>query len=115
VKILNGTETPDLAAYLASLLRTQGITSDRLSVDELLDGPLYDRTIIVDVDGKSDTVSKLAEWLNLPQSRIRQAADPEAEEFVDRGADVVVVLGADVDLTALETENASLQESTTGG
>ena len=115
VKILNGTEVPDLASYLASLLRTQGITSDRLSTDELLGGPLYERTIIVDVDGKAETVGKLAEWLNLPQSRIRKAADPDAEEFVDRGANVVVVLGADVDFTGLESENASLQESTTGG
>ena len=115
VQILNGTEVPDLAAYLASLLKSQGITSDRLSTDELKDGPLYDRTIIVDVDGKSQTVNQLAEWLQLPTSRIAKAADPKAEEFIDRQANVIVVLGADVDLTELESANASLQESTTGG
>jgi LCP family protein required for cell wall assembly len=115
VQILNGTEVPDLAAYLASLLRGQGITSNRVSTDELKDGPLYDRTIIVDVDGKSQTVNQLAEWLQLPASRIEETADPETEEFIDTDADVIVVLGADVDLTELESANASLQESTTGG
>jgi LytR cell envelope-related transcriptional attenuator len=115
VQILNGTEVPDLAAYLASLLGEQGITSNRVSTDELKNGPLYDRTVIVDLDGKSMTVNKLREWLQLPASRIEKSADPETEEFIDTTADVIVVLGADVDLTELESANASLQETTTGG
>jgi len=115
VQILNGTEVPDLASYLASLLKGQGITSNRLSTDELKDGPLYDQTVIVDLDGKSQTVNELAAWLQLPASRIEKTADPEAKEFIDTDADVIVVLGADVDLTELESANASLQESTTGG
>jgi polyisoprenyl-teichoic acid--peptidoglycan teichoic acid transferase len=115
VQILNGTEVPDLASYLASLLKGQGITSNRLSTDELKDGPLYDQTVIVDVDGKSQTVNELAAWLQLPASRIEKTADPEAKEFIDTDANVIVVLGADVDLTELESANASLQESTTGG
>ena len=115
VAILNGTEVPDLAAYLASLLQSQGITSDRLRTDELKNGPLFERTVIVDLDGKSKTVDKLREWLKLPASRVETTADPEAEEFIDGDADVVVVLGSDVDLTELESANATLQESTTGG
>jgi LCP family protein required for cell wall assembly len=115
VQILNGTEVPDLASYLASLLKGQGITSNRLSTDELKDGPLYDQTVIVDVDGKSQTVNQLAAWLQLPANRIEKTADPEAKEFINSDADVIVVLGADVDLTELESANASLQESATGG
>ena len=114
VTILNGTETPDLAAYLASLLKSQGIATNRVSTDELKNGPLYDRTIIVDVDGKSQTADKLAEWLKLPSSRIRAASDPDAKDFLGRGANIVVVLGADVNLTGIESANASLQGSTTG-
>jgi len=114
VTILNGTQVPDLATYLASLLRSQGITQNRLSTDELKNGPLYDRTIIVDVDGKNRTVDKLAEWLQLPSSRIHEGTDPDAKDFVGRGADIIIVLGADVNLTGLESANASLQESTTG-
>jgi LCP family protein required for cell wall assembly len=112
VAILNGTDVPDLAAYSASLLRSKGITSDRLSTDELKNGKLYDRTIIVNLGGKSETVDKLTEWLQLPSSRVRQASDADATDFIGRGADIVVVLGADVDLTGLEPANASLQEST---
>ncbi len=115
VMILNGTQIPDLAAEFASFLRTQGITSDRLSIDELLNGPLYDRTIIVDLDGKSETVDRLADWLGLPQTRIKTASDPEAIEFADSDTSVVVVLGADAELPDGEAANSSLGEDTAGG
>ena len=115
VKILNGTEIPDLAAEFASFLRAQGITSDRLRTDELLNGPLYDRTLIVDLDGKTVTVDRLAEWLGLPAARIKTASDPEAAEFVDSATDVIVVLGSDVELPDGEAANSSFQEDTSGG
>lgn len=112
VQILNGTQTPDLAAYTATLLRGQGLK--QLSTDELVGGPLYDRTMIVDVDGERETAQRLAEWLGLPNSRITDEADADAEDYIDQTADVIIVLGADVDLTELESRNASLQETTTG-
>ena len=115
VMILNGTQIPDLAAEFASFLRTQGITSDRVSTDELLNGPLYDRTIIVDLDGKNETVDRLADWLGLPQTRIKTASDPEAIEFADSDTSVVVVLGADAELPDGEAANSSLGEDTPGG
>ena len=115
VMILNGTQIPDLAAEFASFLRTQGITSDRVSTDELLNGPLYDRTIIVDLDGKNETVDRLADWLGLPKTRIKTASDPEAIEFADSDTSVVVVLGADAELPDGEAANSSLGEDTPGG
>jgi LCP family protein required for cell wall assembly len=114
VKILNGTEVPDLARYVKGLIGTRGITSERVLTDELIGGKLYDRTIVVNLDGKEYTAEQLAEWLDLPASRIVTAEDPEALEFVDIASDVVVVLGADVDLTSLESSNISLQEPNTG-
>src|SRR5207244_8953929 len=90
VAILNATETPDLAAYLASLLKSQGITANRVSTDELKNGPLYDRTIIVDVDGKSQTADKLAEWLQLPSSRICGMTDPDVKDLGGVGADITI-------------------------
>src|SRR5207247_10324650 len=75
---------------------------------------LYERTTSVDVEGKSQTADKLAQWLQLPSSKIRGRSDPDAKDFVGRGADIIIVLGADVNLTGLESANASLQESTTG-
>jgi LCP family protein required for cell wall assembly len=115
VQILNGTEVPDLARYVETLIGNRGITSDRVRTDELLDGPLYDRTLIVSLDGKEFTAEQLAEWLDLPATRVVSANDPEASEFLNSSSDVVVVLGADVDLTGLESGNTSLQEPTTGG
>ena len=115
VKILNGTEVPDLARYVKSLIGTRGITSDRVLTDELLDGPLYDETIVVNLDGKEYTAEQIAEWLDLPAARVVTAADPEAAEFLGITSDVVVVLGADVDLTGLESANTSLQEANAGG
>jgi LCP family protein required for cell wall assembly len=115
VKILNGTEVPDLARYVESLIGNRGITSDRVLTDELLDGPLYDETLIVNLDGKEYTAEQLAEWLALPAARVVTAADPEAAEFLNSGSDVVVVLGADVDLTGLESGNTSLQDPNAGG
>jgi len=115
VQILNGTEVPDLAHYVETLIGGRGITSDRVRTDELLDGPLYDRTLIVSLDGKEFTAEQLAEWLDLPATRVVTADDPEASEFLNSSSDVVVVLGADVDLTGLEAGNTSLQEPNTGG
>jgi LCP family protein required for cell wall assembly len=115
VKILNGTEVPDLARYVKSLIGTRGITSDRVLTDELLDGPLYDRTIVVNLDGKEYTAEQIAEWLDLPAARIVTALDPEAAEFLGITSDVVVVLGADVNLTGLESANSSLQQDPNPG
>ena len=115
VQILNGTEVPDLARYVETLIGSRGITSDRVLIDELLDGPLYERTLVVSLDGKEFTAEQLAEWLDLPATRIVTADDPEAAEFLESSSDVVVVLGADVDLTGLESGNTSLQEPNTGG
>lgn len=115
VQILNGTEVPDLARYVETLIGSRGITSDRVRTDELLDGPLYDRTLVVSLDGKEFTAEQLAEWLDLPATRVVTADDPEAAEFLDSPSDVVVVLGADVDLTGLESVNTSLQEQNVGG
>jgi LCP family protein required for cell wall assembly len=114
VKILNGTEVPDLARYTKSLIGSRGITSDRVLTDELIGGKLYDRTLVVNLDGKEYTAEQLAEWLDLPASRIITADDPEAADFVDIASDVVVVLGSDVDLTGLESANISLQEPNAG-
>jgi hypothetical protein len=115
VKILNGTEVPDLARYVKGLIGTRGITSDRVLTDELIGGKLYDETLVVNLDGKEFTAEQIAEWLDLPASRIVTAGDPAAAEFAGITSDVVVVLGADVDLTSLESGNTSLQDANAGG
>ncbi len=95
VKVVNGTATPGLAQEFAAFLRTQGIPSEQISVDEYANGALYNNTLVVDLSGKTHTAQKLASWLALAETRIKRAADPEAAQFGDPAANVVVVLGAD--------------------
>lgn len=98
VEVLNGTPVPDLAGDFASFLRGQGLPSEQIAVDEYAGGELYDETLIIDLSGKSYTVSRLAQWLGLPGSRVLTASDPRSAPFIDTVANVVVVLGKDVDL-----------------
>jgi LCP family protein required for cell wall assembly len=114
VKILNGTETPDFAAEFAAFLRSQGMGSDQITVDEYADGELYTTTIIVDLEGKTYTLDKLKEWLDLPPARIKKALDPSAEPFLAAGASIVVVLGADAEFSAGDAANASLGDESGG-
>jgi len=117
VEVLNGTETRDLAAEFASFLKRQGIPSTLILVDEQAGGELSERTLIFDRSGKSYTVEKLAEWLNLPATRIRTIPDSDIQRFLDvaLGSDVIVVLGDDVNLPSEESANTSFEQTETAG
>jgi hypothetical protein len=97
IEVLNGTVTPDLAATFASEMRVNGIQETRITTDEYADNLIYPNTLIIDVSGTDGTtVQKLSDWLGLPASRLLTASDPEAAQFLDTTADIVVVLGEDV-------------------
>ncbi len=98
IKILNGTSTPGLGDDFAKYLTQQGLGSQQIMVDELVDGALYDQTLVLDMTDKEYTTKKLAEWLTLPETQVKGSADPEAAQFSDPVASIVVVLGADVQL-----------------
>lgn len=118
VKVLNGTETPDLAGSFASFLTNQGLASEQVTIDEYANGELYDRTAIYDLSGKLYTAQKLAEWLNLDTTLIKPAEDPGTQRLRESSpsSDVVVILGADVQLPDEVTGDTSLSNvATTGG
>ncbi len=101
IKIMNGTETPDLAAQFASYLRMQGIPEEKVTIDEEAGGKLYNNTIIVNFDKKDVTSGRIAHWLTLPDTRIKTSSQLTASElaqFEDPTADVVIILGADVNM-----------------
>lgn len=98
VEVQNATQVPGLAGEFASFLRTKGLAADRIAVDENANGALYNSTLIVDRSGKSYTAQRLAQWLDLPSSRIKDATDPEAAPFLGSPGDVVLILGADASL-----------------
>jgi hypothetical protein len=98
-EVLNGTVIPDLAGDFASYMRGRGVASEQIVVDEYADGLLYDTTIVIDVTGNAGyTAERVAEWLNLPAGSVISGTDPRAALFLDTTAEVVVVLGADVQM-----------------
>jgi len=100
IEVQNGTETPGLAGEFAAFLEKQGLGKDQIAVDEYASGALHDRTLVINLNGKAYTAERIAKWLNLPATRIKTAADPEAAPFLRSPRDVVVVLGADAGLSS---------------
>lgn len=99
VEVLNGTVVPELASDFAGILRGKGVSAEQILIDEYADGRLYDTTIVIDVNDNADhTADKVAEWLGLTGGSVISGTDARAADFLDTSAEVVVVLGADVQL-----------------
>ncbi len=110
IKIVNGTETPDLAGEFATYVQSKGIPEDKIVIDEEANGKLYNNTIVINFGQKDVTSESIAEWLSLSSTRIKTPADLTASElaqFEDSTADIVVVLGSDVNLPELPTPTYS--------
>ena len=100
IRVLNGTPTPKLGEDFASYLRSQGVASDRITVDEYANGELFENTFVVIHDDKDYpyTTSHLAEWLGWDESRVRRMKDLPIELQAKLQADIVgitVVLATD--------------------
>jgi hypothetical protein len=110
IKVVNGTPTPKFGEDFATYLRSQGVPSERLTVDELADGKLYNSTMIIDHQGKKYTADKVASWLGFGADRILKYDDLPVELhalFADDLVGITVVLGADAvlpELPAYEVE-----------
>ncbi|HEY5624909.1 MAG TPA: LCP family protein [Dehalococcoidia bacterium] len=99
VEVLNGTVVPELAGDFAGVLRGRGVSPEQIIIDEFADGRLYDTTIVIDVNDNADhTAGKVAEWLGLPGGSVISGTDARAADFLNTSAEVVVVLGADVQM-----------------
>lgn len=99
VEIRNGAPDAGLAQALARFLRSKGLLPEAISIQQ--EEGYRDSTLVVDLNGKSYTAGKLAEWLDLPQDRVIGPDDPRAAPFTDSGSDVLVVLGTDAHLPAV--------------
>ncbi len=62
-----------------------------------------EKTEIVDYTGKSISTSRIAEWLGVPGSAVRKATTQDTDLNLG-GADIVVLLGADANVTGLATD-----------
>lgn len=61
------------------------------------------QTQIIDYTGKSFTAQRIAGWLELPNARIRTSTPEDAALRVDPKADIVVILGSDVELQSAQS------------
>jgi len=97
VEVQNGTQTPGLATSVMDYLTKQGFPEADVVVANSTDEVDHQQTLIYDLAGKTYTAKKLAAWLGLPSSRVREvrAEDVTLTPPAESAADIVVVLGAD--------------------
>ena len=98
IKVVNGTPTPKLGETFASYLRSQGIASDRITVDEYANGDLFEHTLIIVHREYEYTPGRIAEWLGFDSDHIREweTLPPELQaRFQDDLVGITVVLATD--------------------
>ena len=98
VEVQNGTGAPGLATSVMNYLADRGLPQTDIAIGDASDGLYHQETLIYDLAGKKYTAEKLAEWLGLPNGRIREVATEESTSIPTSPADIVVVLGADAQI-----------------
>jgi LCP family protein required for cell wall assembly len=95
VEVQNGNGRQGEAQRAVDLLTSLGIPKNKLQPSNAADS--YQRTQIIDFTGKSYTAKKVAGRLGLSGDRVRPANDRDVNLRTGE-ADIVVILGSDVDL-----------------
>jgi LCP family protein required for cell wall assembly len=98
VEVQNGTGAPGLATSVVYYLGSRGLPQTDVTTSDASDGLYHQETLIYDLAGKEYTASKLAEWLGLPNNRVREVGTDESTPVPTSSADIVVVLGADTQI-----------------
>jgi LCP family protein required for cell wall assembly len=95
VELQNGTGAPGLATGVVNYLASRGLPQTDVTISDASDSLYHQETLIYDLAGKEYTAKKLAEWLGLPDSRIREVETDEETPIPTSPADILVILGAD--------------------
>ena len=104
VEVQNCTGETGMADSTVKLLANLGFPQGSLIAAATPNGDVFPTTSIVDFSGqkKGYTLQRLAEWLKVPAERIRQATAAD-EGLRTSGADILVLLGSDTDITSLSS------------
>jgi LCP family protein required for cell wall assembly len=104
VEVQNGTGEVGMADSTVKLLTNLGFPQQSLIAAAAPNGDVFPKTSIVDFSGqkKGYTLQRLAEWLKVPAERVRQATAAD-EGLRTSGADILVLLGSDTDITSLSS------------
>lgn len=100
----------DVASKVLDLLVNLGFTEGSLFSSSPADGAVFSQTEIVDFGNKTYTAEKLAQWLQVPTSRVRMATAADAD-LRTSDADVLVLLGEDTNVASLTSASAGSDAS----
>ncbi len=108
VEVQNCTGEAGMADSTVKLLTNLGFPQQYLIAASTPNGDVFPTTSIVDFSGQRDTytLQKLAEWLDVPASGIRQPTAGD-ESLRTSEADILVLLGSDTDITSLSSSTGN--------
>ncbi len=109
VEVRDGTtSTEDVAAQAVRLLVNLGFPQGSVIESKAPDSGAVAHTEIVDFTGKTYSAGKIAEWLALPATAVRDSTALDAH-LRTTNADIVVVLGDDANMAALNASSTGSQ------
>jgi hypothetical protein len=112
VEVQNGTGEPGLASSVVDYLVNLGLPRSSLVTSNAPEQGAGSASAIIDYTGKSYTADKLAEWLHLPAHSVRSAGPSDAALRSNSKADIVLVVGTDVDIQRLTAATSDATSQT---
>lgn len=104
IEVQNGTGTEGLANGIVRYIIGRGYPANDLNAANVFDGQSHSMSEIIDVTGKHrNNAYILADWLKIPTSNVRVATASERAAMGANPAEIVVVLGTDVNYAQLTT------------
>ncbi|HUS82495.1 MAG TPA: LCP family protein [Dehalococcoidia bacterium] len=104
VEVRDGSDS-GITEDAVDLLSNLGFPEGSLIASTPSEGDVVAKTEIVDFMGKDYSATKLAEWLGVPPVAVRTATPADAA-LRTTGADIVVILGTDANVTGLSSDSA---------
>jgi LCP family protein required for cell wall assembly len=102
VQVQNGTGTEGLAGRVVTFIASRGYPVDDLNPANVFDDQPHETTEIIDLDGTHrQNAYLIAKYLDLDPERVRDATAAERDAMSDANADIVVILGTDVEFDTL--------------
>lgn len=102
VQIQNATGANGLAGRVVSYIATKGYRLEDLSPADVFDGQPHEVSIILDLEGTHEGARlALAGMLGINPVNARAATDAERAEIGDVAAEIIIILGSDVDFEEL--------------
>ncbi len=109
VEVQDATSTnQDVAAQAVTLLTNLGFPQGSVIESKAPSSGPVANTEIIDYTGKTYSAARIAEWLGVPASAVRDSIPADAA-LRTTNADIVVVLGDDANLGALSSTSAGTQ------